>query len=390
MIGRLVGWAVFLGLVAGTAYIWLGPDDTPTPTARGGDARAVPVAVASVERRDLLEQLRFSGSLDAASRIDIAPRIGGRLDALLVDIGDVVADDQLLATIEDEEFLLERARAESELAVARASVTEATASLAAADRSLERTRDLRQQGVASQADLDAAETQYTAELARVELAQAQVAQRDAALRSAELRLSHTRLHVSGDTDRQRIVSERHVDVGSILQSGTAVLTLVDINPLRAIINVPERDYRRLAVGQPVRILTDAWPGDVFTGSIARLAPVFRETSRQARVEIHVDNADLRLRPGMFVRSEIVIGEREQVAAIPAAAVVQRDNQAGVFLIDEDEDATVARFVTLERGIRDREWIEAPGLTPGQPVVVLGQHLLTDGTRVRIESSNDTQ
>jgi len=384
LIGKILAWLAFLGLVAAAGYIWFAPDDGNEEIARSADRRAIPVVGAVIEQRDLGERLRFSGSLDAASRVEIAPRVAGRLDALFVDIGDVVMAGQRLARLDDEEFLLEQVRAESELAVARASVTEARASLAAADRSLQRTRDLRQQGVASQADLDAAETRHIAEQARVELALAQVEQRDAALRSAQLRLSHTLLRAPGEESSQRMVSERRVDTGSMLQANAAVLTLVDINPLRAIIHVPERDYARLHVGQAVLIQTDAWPNDVFLGSVARVAPVFLESSRQARVEIDVDNADLRLRPGMFVRSEIVIGERRQVPSVPVSALVERDNQSGVFLIDETDNGAVARFQAFMTGIRDQQWIEAPGLVPGQSVVVLGQHLLTDGTRVQVE------
>jgi RND family efflux transporter MFP subunit len=386
LIGKILAWLVFLGLVAGAGYIWFGPDDGQEEVARSADRRAIPVVGVVIEQRDLVERLRFSGSLDAASRVEIAPRVAGRLDALFVDIGDVVIAGQRLARLDDDEFLLERARAESELAVARASVTEARASLAAADRSLQRTRDLRQQGVAPQADLDAAETRRIAEQARVELALAQVEQRDAALRSAQLRLSHTLLRAPGEESSQRMVSERRVDTGSILQANAVVLTLVDINPLRAVIHVPERDYARLQIGQSVLIQTDAWPDDVFLGTVARIAPVFLETSRQARVEIYVDNADLRLRPGMFVRSEIVIGEREQVPSIPASALVQRDDRSGVFLIDETDGGAIARFQVLSSGIRDQQWIEAPELIPGQTVVVLGQHLLTDGTLVQVGTS----
>lgn len=380
--GKLISWVLFLGLLGITAWIWFGPDDAPPERSRGGGG-AIAVSTAEVELRDLSERLRFSGSLIAETRVELAPRVGGRLDLLAVEIGDVVVPGQELARIDPEEFRLELARARSELAVARATVNEAQAALQAAERDLGRVRDLRAQGVSSQADLDAAETRRAAEDARLQLAFAQLEQRESSIQSAELQLSYTEVIAPDGGRGPRLVAGRHVDPGSIVTANTPILTLVDIQPLRAVINVPERDYGRLQVGQPVTIRTDAWPERLFRGEIARLAPVFDETSRQARVEISVPNPSEELRPGMFIRSEIVVGQQEGVPAIPVAALTEREDQRGVFVAESGTDSPgVARFQTLADGVRDGDWVEAPGFPPGTRVVTLGQHLLTDGTAIQ--------
>ncbi len=383
--GRSISWALLALLAAGTAAIWLWDDTGSGPIRGGGEARAVPVAVATVERRDIVERLRFSGSLIAASRVDVAPRVGGRLDRLHVDIGDVVAPGDLLAELDDQEFQLERAQAQAEAAVARANVAEAEASLTAVRRNLDRTRNLREQRVASQADLDAAETDVTAEEARLELVRSQVRQRESALRATEVRLAYTRLYAAGSAETaDRLVAQRHVDAGSIVQANSPLLTLVDINPLRAVVQVPERDYGRLRPGQTVSLQADAWPGESFVGEVSRVAPVFREASRQARVEIQVPNEEYRLRPGMFVRTEIRVGEREQVSAVPLDSLADRNDRPGVFVVEGNGDGThVARFQRVSLGPRDGDWIQVEGVEPGVSVVTLGQHLLTDGTPVRV-------
>lgn len=390
--GRLFAWAVFGLLAVGTAAIWLWDDAPSGPTRSGGEARAIPVAAESVERRDIVERLRYSGSLIAASRVDVAPRIGGRLDELHADIGDVITPGQLLAELDDEEVRLELTQSQAEAAVARANVAEAEASLQAARRNLDRTRNLREQRVASQADLDAAETEVAAVEARLQLARSQVNQRDAAVRAAEVRLAYTSLRAEGGTTTaDRLVAERHYDTGSVVQANTPVLTLVDINPLRAIVQVPERDYGRLRMGQTVTLRTDAWPDESFRGEIARVAPVFQEASRQARVEISVPNEEYKLRPGMFVRAEIRIGEREQVPTVPLDALAERDNQRGVFVVEENgEGGHVARFTRITLGAIDGEWAQVDGLDTGLTIVTLGQHLLTDGTRVRISEEDASE
>ena len=81
-----------------------------------------------------------------------------------------------------------------------------------------------------------------------------------------------------------------------------IVSILDIHSLTAVIHVIERDYSKVRVGQKVIVTTDAFPGSTFTGKIVRIAPLLKETSRQARVEIEVPNRDRLLKPGMFIRS----------------------------------------------------------------------------------------
>ena len=379
---RSIGVVLALGLLLGLAIWWSGDDDSG-PTGRG-EARAVPVRVVDVENRDLTERVRFSGSLAAASRVAVAPQVTGRLDRLHVDLGDSVESGDLLAELDDEEFRQELAQARAELLVSQAGVNEAQAALEAAERRLRRTRELREQRVASQAELEAAETEVRAEQARVELAQAQVTQREAAQRSAEIRLNYTRIRAEQDGDgTTRVVAERLADPGTILQANNTLLTLVDLDPLRGIIYASERDYARLSRGQTVILRSDAYPDETFEGTVARLAPDFREDSRQARIEVDIPNPDHRLRPGMFVDARVIAGGREQVTAVRSDALLERDGQRGLFRLEETDDGYVARFTPVNTGIRDDGWVELRDSDLTGRVVTLGRHLLTDGTPVRV-------
>ncbi|MFW5453505.1 efflux RND transporter periplasmic adaptor subunit [Thioalkalivibrio sulfidiphilus] len=387
---KLILPALLLAAFAAVLW-WLNAPETPDATAPGaapgavqGSSRAVAVTVAEVQTREMREVLRFTGSLAAASRVEITPRVAGRLDRVFVDIGDTVRRGDLLARLDTDAFEQELQQSRAELAVARAGLAEAEASLEAARRALVRTRELRAQRVASQSELEAAETEVQAQAARLELARSQIQQREAALAGAQIRLSYTELRAQwhGD-DTERLVAERYADEGVILQANSPVLALVEPNPLRAVVFVTERDYARLAPGQEAILRAEAYPGERFTGALSRLAPEFRETSRQARVEISVPNDELRLRPGMFVEASIQVSRVENATVVPLDALVEREGAPGVFLLDESGEAPLARFVPVGTGVREGDWVEIRSPELQGRVVTLGHHLLSDSGRVRV-------
>lgn len=156
---------------------------------------------------------------------------------------------------------------------------------------------------------------------------------------------------------------------------------MDISALRAVFYVVERDYPLLHVGQPARVTLDALPGKVFAGEVSRIAPIFREASRQARVEVKLPNPDGLMKPGMFVKATLELDRAEGAVLVPAAALVRRDGRQGVFLVDEDQRA---RHVQVRAGIVEENFVQIlePAGLSGK-VVVLGQHLLEDGATVRV-------
>jgi RND family efflux transporter MFP subunit len=259
-------------------------------------------------------------------------------------------------------------------------LAEAESGSAATARQLERIRDLRKQQVAAQQELDAAEAEAMAQQARVRLAKAQVSQRQAALRAAEVRLAYTTIRASWQADdAERVVGERFVEEGAMIAANTPIVSVLDLDPLTAAVSVAERDYPRLRPGQAAEILVDAFPGVTFPAEIARIAPLFREESRQARVELAVPNPDGRLKPGMFVRVRVQLDQIEDAALVPVAALIERDGSPGVFTVDRA--AGTARFVPVTVGVTEagRAEIRSPALA-GE-VVTLGQHLLADGGAV---------
>jgi RND family efflux transporter MFP subunit len=351
------------------------------PARRGGDG-AVPVEVAMIERGPIEHRRTFTGTLDPKAEFVVAPKISGRVERLDVDLADTVTRGQRVAKLDNDEYVQSVAQAKAEFAVAKANLAEAESLLNIAERELQRVEKLHARGVASESQRDTATADQLAKQARVAVTRAQVIQSQAALEGARIRLGYTDVTAGwrGGND-QRVVAERYVDEGETVAANAPLLRIVEMHPITAVFFVTERDYTLLRTGQAVALRTDAHPGAVFEGRIARIAPVFRESTRQARVEVGVDNPELRLKPGMFVRATVVLDRVEGAIIVPEQALVRRDGRDGVFVITGDGRSVSWRVVEVGFHQDGRVQVTGNGLTT--QVVTLGQQLLDDNSAVSI-------
>ena len=341
---------------------------------------AVAVEVTAIQKTSIKDVGRFTGSLSPLSEFIVAPKIAGRLEKILVDIGDVVTADQLVAVLDDEEYQQQVYQAVAELEVAQANLREVKITSENAKREYERTVALREKKIASESQLDAADSEYKTQQAKLQVATAQVSQKQAALNMAKVRLSYAQIRVPPNhASRQRVVGERFVDEGSMLAPNTPIVSILDIGTLIAVINVIERDYPKIRLGLPALINTDAFPGQTFNGKVVRIAPLLMEKAREARVEIEIPNEQMLLKPGMFVRVQMEFELHENATVIPLGAVVKRNGNPGVFMLDREEKK--ARFVPVTVGIVNEARAEILKPELSGAVITLGQHLLEDGASI---------
>ena len=321
---------------------------------------------------DIDDVAEFTGTLAGKAEVLVSPKIAGRIESVLVDLGDQVAEGQLLATLEDAEANHTVDEAKARLAVARATLEECEANLATAQQELDRVRTLRERKVAAASELEAAEAEVSALLARRKVAEASIHQQEAALRAAETRLAYTEIYapISG------FVGKRFLDEGAMVSLTTSILSLADISTVKTVIGVVERDYAKIRVGLGAMLTVDTYPDKVFEGRVSRIAPVLDPDTRTAETEIEVANPDLMLKPGMFTRVRIHFGTHRNVTLIPLRALVKRDMEEGDFIPVENN--TKAAFVPVKVGLSSEESVEVSGVEPGQQIIVMGQHLLSDG------------
>lgn len=359
------------------------------------ERRAAPVAVETdaVRKATIRDSGSFTGTLAPKSQFTVAPKIAGRLEKLMVDIGDRVTRNQLIAILDDEEYSQQVRQAEADLLVAKANLEESRSSLDVARRELERVEELHKKGISADSELDASRGNYATQQARYKVAQAQVANREAALEATKVRLSYTKIAASWEEGTNpRVVGERFVHEGTMLTPNAPILSLLEINPLMAVIYITDKDYFRIKPGQKALISSDALPDQAATGEIVRLAPLLKETSREARVEIEFANPEGLFKPGMFINVQIEFTTHEDATVVPVSSVVKRNDQQGIFLADTENN--VAQFVPVTVGISTTELAEIiePSAVTGQ-VITLGQHLLADGSPIilsRPTSLQDTE
>lgn len=398
-------------------------------SGRGRRGAAVAVEVASIHKGTIRDIGSFTGSLEPKSQFVIAPKISGRLEKLMVNIGDHLKRGQLIAVLDDEEYKQQVEQVQAGLLASKAYLVKAKQSLLIAQRDLaterkraqaaleatearykdatsksERQKQLLEKKLVSQEEYETAQTivvqafaaleaskmqveelgtkEKALELKRqdVALAEADVTQKEAALKSAQIRLSYAQIRASWqDESEERVVGERFVHEGAMLAPNAPIVSILNIHPLTAVIHVIERDYQKIIVGQDATVTTDALRDKSFTGKIVRVAPLLKETSRQARVEIDIPNPQELLKPGMFVRVQIKFAEHSDVTIIPLSSLARRNDSQGVFRVDPK--AKVAKFIPVELGITD--FMSAEILSPPLSgiVVTMGHHLLEDGNAV---------
>ena len=340
----------------------------------------VAVEISPVKKASIREVGQFSGSLYALSEFQVAPKIGGRLEKILVNIGDRVSGGQLIAALDDEEYKQQVNQAEAELEVGRANLLERLNTLENAKREYDRTAKLRTKKIISESQMDSAESGYKTQQAKLKVAKAQVSQKMAALEMAKVRYSYGKIRVPADgKSSYRVVGERFVDEGAMLAPNTPIVSILDIGILVAVINVIERDYSKIKPGLETIITTDVYPGLEFHGRVTRIAPILKEKSREARVEIEIPNEKRLLKPGMFVRVQTEFQQHENATVVPLSAIVKRNGKDGVFVVDHQEER--ARFVPVQMGIINGAQAEI--LSPQLPdtVVSLGHHLLEDNAKI---------
>jgi RND family efflux transporter MFP subunit len=365
----LVGWQVYVKVSASAKRPTRRPRDIP-----------VAVEVAQVRKITIRDIGLFTGTLKPRAHFIVAPKIAGRLEKLLVNIGDQVKRKQLIAVLEDDEYLQQVDQAQAQLVVAEANLEESRNSLTITNREFERTKALRKKNIASESDMDAAQARYQAQKAKYKVAMAQIVQREAALKGAKIRLSYTRIQASWETgNNTRVVGERFVDDGALLAPNTPIVSILDIGALIAVTHVIERDFSKVTVGQEAVISTDAFPGEDFPGKIVRIAPLLNERSREGRIEIEIPNRGDRLKPGMFVRVQLEAAKHDNATVVPMNSLAERKGRKGVFLVDPGERK--AHFIPVIVGIVDNEWAEILRPSLSGSVVTLGQHLLRDGSNV---------
>ncbi|HVS01401.1 MAG TPA: efflux RND transporter periplasmic adaptor subunit [Thermoanaerobaculia bacterium] len=327
------------------------------PGAPGAEER-VPVEVAAVRREPMVSLYSTSSTLRSDRRATVTTRTAGVIRRLLVEEGDAVREGQSLAVLDDEEQSIAAERAQATLDIRQ--------------REYERLERLFAQELVSEEALETArrehrDAQHAAQLARVELSRTVI-----------------------QAPFAGVVLDRHLDPGNTVTSGTPVYTLADVDPLYTDVDVPERHVARLSPGQQVRLTSDAARRPV-AATIQRIAPQVDPGTGTVKVTLAVA-AGQGLRPGTFVRVDIITDTREEALVVPRSALVAEGRRWYVYRLDREGTAAEKVEVTLGYEAPERVEVLPVGgspLAPGTPVVVAGAGALSDGSPVEVMAERET-
>ncbi len=311
---------------------------------------AINVKTMILKEQSISSNLEFSAGLLPYEEIHFAPASPGRIEKIYVEVDSRVKKGDIIAEMDHTQL------------------NQAMEQLKNAESSFQRMDTLFKLGSISEQQYEGVKTQY--ELART---------------SVEFLKKNTRLLSPIDA----IVTGKYFE-GRELYSGVpntaagkaAIVTLMQINPLKAVIHVSEKYYPELRKGLPSVIYVDTYPDMEFQGEILRVFPYISPETRTFQVEIKINNPSEILRPGMFTRVNLQLGEKHALL-VPSGAVLRQEgtNRRHVFVAAENK-AKKVNVIIAER-YDDQVHIISDDIKEGDEIIIAGQEKLMDNSKISI-------
>jgi len=377
----VAGIAVVAAIVVGAAWLFWGGKTfqvqaaTATAPAANGGNTAV---------------LQATGYITARREATVSAQITGTLTQVLIEEGERVEKDQVLATLDDTAQKAYLAQAQAQASVAQATLVQYQAQLAQARRDLQRAQDLVGRHLVSQQAVDDARTKTTTLTAQVEAQRKQIDLAQAGARAAQVQLDYctVRAPFAG------VIIAKAAQVGEIvspLSAGggftrTGVGTIVDMDSLEVEIDVNEAYINRVQPGQKARTVLDAYPDWTIPSHVIAIIPTADRGKATVKVRIGLDQKDARVLPDMGARVSFLEDSKKSANAaplkgvlVPASSIVQRDGRNIVFAIDGDRARL--RAVTPGQTFSDMRLVE--GIGAGTQIVKQPPPELADGAKINV-------
>ncbi len=359
---------------------------------------AVDVTTVTAIARASARSVEVVGSLTADEEVIVSAQVAGELSSLAVDFGSFVKQGQIIAQIDRRDAQLKLAQAQAVLnqTMARIGMKEGEsydpqqnsdvrvvkAQMDWARMDLDRATKLIENGDISRSVYDQAVINHQLAGARHQAALDQVQQQ---LALVEQHRAAVALARKGETDTvvrapiSGAVKEKHAGRGGYLPLNGKIVTLVRTDPLRVRADIPEASAAAVRVGQMTSFTVDTFPGRTFAARIARISPSVNEQTRALTIEAEFSNPGNQLRPGMFVRSQVVVNQGSRAILVPQKAVTYTAGISKTFVIDNGS----AKERLVKTGISDGDLIEIlEGLEEGEVVATSNLDRLQTGTQVR--------
>jgi len=379
---------------------------------RQGMGQVPLVEVAPVIQGLIEEKMLRTGDIAPFAQVVIYSKVQGWVEKINFREGDRVRAGQVLATLDarEAEATVAQSKASLEAAVARlkqvkatseetiqSQIQQAKANLDFAEEDLKRFRELHQKDFIARQQLDDARTKYSVAKANYDLALNNVRQKtwenDIALAEAQVQQAKATLDLNQAQLANLIIlapmngkiTKRYVDPGIMVKDTTPILAMMDLDEVKMLVNVIEKELVRLQKGQEVKVTVTAFPNRTFQGRIAIITPALDLQSRTAEIQITIPNPGYILNPGMFGRMEALLRADPKATLIPIQALITDEDKDFVFALKDGK----AYRRPVQKGISKDTVVEIiQGLNPGDQVVTAGQEFLRDGIPVRLAGKSE--
>jgi len=351
----------------------------------GKKPRQITVGTITPLVQDVEVRLNYTADIQPYQQVNLFSRVDGYISKIYVDKGDIVKANQLLVEIDHTDYVHAVNRAKANLAAARAEVQKQDANIRNAKLTLDRLKVLLKDQFVSQQDVDNSQANFDVAIAQLESLRAQARQMEVALSQAETNLAYSYIKAP----YAAYVAERNLDPGAFVNGSTAststlsrgILNLHEIDTVRILVEVVEKDVPLVRIGQKAEVRAEAYPDRVFEGSVTRIVQALNRATRTMTIEVDLPNPDHALKGGMFARVEVLVAKHPNAVQIPIDAVTRLENNQYVYIVRSGK----AHQVSVEIGVReeDRHLIEiTKGLTGTEEVILSGKDLVSDGTDVQ--------
>ena len=356
----IVMLAVTLLIVAGLGFVKF--RQIQTAIAQGAAFQPPPDAVTTIvaTEEEWPETLSVIGTMAAVQGVSVSADLPGTVERIEFESGEAVRAGYVLAVLDTRQERAQLAAIEAQRELARVT--------------FDRMQGLLQERVISRAEFDRATADYRQTDARVAEIQAVIERKT------------IRAPFSG------ILGIRQVNLGQYLAGGDPLVTLQSVDPIYVNFGVPQQAAARVPIGRAVRVTTDGVTGAEWTGRVTAIDSLVDEATRNIRVQATLANPGGRLRPGMFVQSEVALGASQTVIALPASAISYAPYGDSVFVVSDLKDDSGKSY----RGVRQQFVKAGPargdqiavlsGIKPGDEVVTSGVFKLRNGAAVLVNNT----
>lgn len=338
----------------------------------------IAVQVTRSTEKSLEKRINLVGNLEAGSQVEIRTKYSGYIKSMPFNVGDQIKAGEVILELNDSENQEMVIKAKAALTVAKAQLKAQVTSQELTQKEYDRLLRLQKSGVSTVQQMEEAVANLAIAKAQTELEQARVEQAESGLEQSRLRLQENQILAPTNG----FLAERLVDVGDLAKPDVALMKIVNLDTVRTIVHIVEKDYEDVKLGQKAVITVDTFPEKTFSGHVLRKAPVLDPQTRTAAVHIEIPNKDFSLKPGMHARVQIVFEQRHKAKVLPVASLTRRKDGPGsaVYIIDGNPPVTEIR--NIEVGINDGELVEIlSGINSGDLVITLGNRLVDEGQTV---------